>query len=180
MADQPTLHTPRLVLRPFAPADAPAVEQLASAREVADTTLNIPHPYPAGTAAAFIEGRAAAWREGAGVAYAITSRETGGFLGGVGLHLTPRHRRAELGYWIGVPHWGCGYCTEAARVVLAFGFDALGLHRIEAHHFTRNPASGRVMQKLGMRFEGVHREAVIRWDRFEDLASYAILESDRR
>jgi RimJ/RimL family protein N-acetyltransferase len=175
----PTLHTPRLVLRAFEPADGPAVEELAGVREVADTTLNIPHPYPAGGAAAWIGGHAAAWAAGTGAAYAITSRDGGALLGGVGLTVAPRHRRAELGYWVGVPHWNRGYCTEAARAVVAFGFDILGLHRIEAHHFTRNPASGRVMQKLGMRLEGVHREAVLRWDRFEDLAAYALLAHER-
>ena len=59
-------------------------------------------------------------------------------------------RRAELGYWIGVPWWNRGYATEAGRALLDFGFGTLGLHRIMAHHMMRNPASGRVMQKLGM------------------------------
>ena len=92
----------------------------------------------------------------------------------------PEHARAELGYWVGVPYWNRGVATEAARALVAFGFGALGLHRVQARHLTRNPASGRVMQKLGMRLEGVHREAVRKWDRFEDLAMYAVLAREWR
>lgn len=61
---------------------------------------------------------------------------------------------------------------------MTFGFGELGLHRIQARHLTRNPASGRVLQKIGMRLERVHREAVRKWDRFEDLAVYGLLASD--
>ena len=84
--------------------------------------------------------------------------------------------RAELGYWIGKPYWGQGYCTEAARATLDFGFEQLGLNRIFAHHFARNPASGRVMQKIGMTREGRLRQHVKKWDAFEDLELYGILK----
>lgn len=65
---------------------------------------------------------------------------------------------------------------DVAARVLAYGFDKLGLHRIFARHFPRNTASGRVLRKLGMIHEGTLREHVIRWDQFEDLECYAILE----
>lgn len=180
---QPTLETPRLRLRPFALADAPAVERLAGAREVADTTLNIPHPYPDGAAAMWIATHAPAWAAGEGVTYAITAAggppdgapDAGGLLGAVSLVLAPAHSAAELGYWVAAPAWGRGYATEAAAALCAYAFAALGVHRIEARHLLRNPASGRVMQKLGMRREGVLRDAVRKWDRFEDLALYAVL-----
>ncbi|HKG93136.1 MAG TPA: GNAT family protein [Gemmatimonadaceae bacterium] len=88
------------------------------------------------------------------------------------------HARGELGYWVGAGMWGRGYATEAARAVVSFGFATLGLNRIQARHFLRNPASGRVLQKLGMRCEGMHRQAYRRWGRFEDVAVYAILASE--
>jgi RimJ/RimL family protein N-acetyltransferase len=179
-AAPPTLHGARLVLRPFAPADAPDVARLAGAREVAEGTLTVPHPYPEPAAAAWIAGHAAAWADGSRVTYALTLREGGALVGAAGLAITPAHRRAELGYWVGVPHWGRGYCTEAVRALIAFALGPLALHRVEAHHFVRNPASGRVMQKLGMRLEGVHRGAVLKDGRFEDLAHYAILADDPR
>ena len=92
----------------------------------------------------------------------------------------PGHRRAELGYWIAVDCWNRGYATEASRRIIDFGFESLGLHRIEAHHFLRNPASGRVMQKMGMQQEGVVRDHVVKWDRYESLVVYSILEPEWR
>lgn len=174
---QPELMTARLWLRPFSPGDAAAVQALAGAREVADTTLTIPHPYPDGAAEEWIATHSAAWLARRHVSYAITD-PTGALVGAIGLSLAAAHARAEVGYWIGVPAWGHGYATEAASAVFDWAFSELAMHRIEGRHFARNAASGRVMQKLGMRPEGVMRDAVRRWDRFEDLALYAILSPE--
>jgi ribosomal-protein-alanine N-acetyltransferase len=175
-ADIPSLTTRRLALRPFAPADGPEVERLAGAWEIADTTLQIPHPYPKGGGAAWIATHGARWIEGAGLTLAIALRESPVvLLGAISLDISREHARGELGYWIAATEWGHGHATEAASAVIDFGFSELKLHRIQARHFTRNPASGRVMQKLGMSFEGVNRAAYLRWERFEDVAVYGIL-----
>ena len=172
---QPDLLTTRLRLRPFVVADAPLVQALAGVREVADTTSNVPHPYPDGAAEAWIATHGPAWAAGTGVSYAVTEAAGGALVGAVGLVLTPAQAGAELGYWVGVPAWGRGYATEAAAALCGYALATLGVHRIEARHFVRNPASGRVMQKLGMRREGVLRGAARRWGRFEDVALYAVL-----
>src|SRR2546423_8087798 len=88
--------------------------------------------------------------------------------------------RAELGYGSAFVGWKRGYATEAGGRIIDFGFESLGLHRIEAHHFLRTPASGRVMQKMGMQQEGVVRDHVVKWDRYESLAIYSILEPEWR
>lgn len=173
----PTLRTERLLLRGLSPADAPRVQELAGAWDVASTTLTVPHPYEDGVAEAWIRGHAAAWERGERLPLAVTT-ESDGLVGGVGLQLSLGHRRAELGFWIGVAYWGRGFATEAAAAVLGYGFDELALHRVVARHFARNPASGRVARKLGMRHEGVQRGHVLRWGRFEDLECYAVLESE--
>jgi len=149
-------------------------------REIADTTLNIPHPYPHGGAAEWIVAHAPAWSEGTNATFAIVDNATGRLTGVVSLMIKQDHRRAELGYWIAVHSWKRGFATEASQRLIDFGFDVLGLHRIESRHFLRNPASGRVMQKLGMQQEGVERDWAIKWDRFESLAVYSILESEWR
>ena len=172
---QPELETARLRLRAFVATDAPAVQRLAGDRRVADTTLTIPHPYPDGAAEAWIATHAPAWAAGTQLTYAVTARADGALLGAVGLALEPEHASAELGYWIAVPEWGKGYATEAAAALCGHAFTTLGIHRIQARHLLRNPASGRVMQKLGMRPEGVMRGALRKWDRFEDVALYAVL-----
>jgi [ribosomal protein S5]-alanine N-acetyltransferase len=176
----PTLLTTRLELRPFAADDAFDVERLAGMREIADTTLNIPHPYPHGGAADWIALHEPAWREGSSATFAIVERETRKLVGAISLIIKREHRRAELGYWIALDVWNCGYATEAGRRVIDFGFEQLGLHRIEARHLLRNPASGRVMEKLGMQKEGVERDWAIKWDQFESLAVYSILEPEWR
>jgi RimJ/RimL family protein N-acetyltransferase len=179
-AEQPSLTTPRLILRPFIADDAFDVERLAGAREIADTTLNIPHPYPHGGAAAWIALQEPGWREMTGAWFAIVVSETGKLVGAIGLMIKAEHRRAELGYWIAKDHWGLGYATEASRAIIDFGFGTLGLHCIHARHFVRNPASGRVLRKLGLRQEGIERDAVIKWDRHESIVLYSILEAEWR
>lgn len=178
VAEQPTLFTDRLLLRPFELVDAPRLQELAGVREVADTTLNIPHPYPDGAASLWIASHVPAWLDQTGVTFAITDRMIGDLMGAIGLVCNTSHASGELGYWVAKEHWKRGYCTEAARAVLAFAFDSLDLHRVHATHFVRNPASGRVMQKLGMQFEGIRRGAVRKNGVFEDLATYAILRDD--
>jgi [ribosomal protein S5]-alanine N-acetyltransferase len=174
----PTLETNRLILRPFVAADAPAVQRLASAREIADVTANIPHPYPDGAAEQWIATHALEYETGTHITVAIVVRGEAEICGAIGLRIDRAQEHAELGYWLGLPYWNQGYVTEAARAVVGFGFDALGLHRIFARHFARNPASGRVMQKLGMRYEGCQREHARKNERFEDLMLYGLLRSE--
>ena len=151
------------------------VRQLAGAWEVARTTLNIPHPYPEGLAVTWIEGQAAAAAAGAGYTWAITRRADALLIGAISLILSVRHQRAEMGYWLGLPYWNQGYMTEAARRVVAFGFDDLGLYRIQATCLPRNIASSRVMEKAGLTYEGLLRGYVRKGEQFEDIAMYARL-----
>ena len=176
----PVLETPRLSLRPFEQADAPAVQRLAGAREIAATTLTIPHPYPDGAAEEWIAKYAPAFDRGTHVTFAVTRSDGTELVGSVGLAIDREHARAELGYWIGVPYWNRGYATEAARRVIAYGFSELGLNRIHASHLPRNTASGRVLQKAGMRFEGVLRQHIRKWGEYEDLAVYGVLAEEYR
>lgn len=143
----PTLSTDRLVLRPFSPADAPDVQRLAGAREVADTTLGIPHPYPDGAAEGWIATHRESAASGTFYTFAIARKEDGALVGAIRLTVNQTHNKAELGYWIGVPFWRNGYATEAACKAVEFGFEMVGLNRVFARCFTRNPASARVMQK---------------------------------
>jgi [ribosomal protein S5]-alanine N-acetyltransferase len=178
MTLQPTLSTGRLLLRPFTPADAPRVTELVGAWEIADTTLSIPHPYEQAMAEAWIGSHAEGYARGELASFAVTLRAGGALVGTVGLSLHLQHARAELGYWVGREHWGHGYATEAAAALLRFGFDELRLQRVYAFHLSRNPASGRVMQKIGMRHEGRLRQHVRKWEMLEDLDVYGVLRGE--
>ena len=169
----PTLETVRLKLRPYTEADIAELVPLIGARQVAATTLRIAHPYTEQDARDF---RLA--QEPGRIWLAITLRGDGRQIGGVGLRLDDQHDHAELGYWLGVPYWKQGYATEAAREMLRYGFEDLGLHRIFASHFKHNPASGRILVKLGMRYEGCHREHLRKWDEFVDSELYGMLRQE--
>lgn len=170
--------TERLILRRFTLADAPDVQRLAGDKLIAATTLEIPHPYENGMAEQWISTHLKEIEEGKLSNFAITLKETGQLIGAIGLHINARFNRAELGYWVGVPYWNKGYCTEAARAVLKHGFEDLKLHRIFAHYFSNNPASGKVMEKIGMKYEGYLRQHACKDGQYFDLIMYAILKSD--
>jgi len=90
----------------------------------------------------------------------------------------PEPSQAELGFWVAGQAWDKGYATEAARRIVRHDFEELKLNRVYAHHMVRNPASGKVLEKLGMRREGLLRQRVRKWGGFEDVALLAILRED--
>ena len=180
----PALGTERLLLRPFESRDAAAVQAFAGSRAIADTTLAIPHPYPEDGAAGWIASHAESRARGLAVQYAITrggsAAAAGEFIGTVSLGIDRHADLAEMGYWIGEPHWGNGYCTEAALRLLQFAFADLGLNRVYARYLSRNEASGRVLRKLGMRHEGTLRQHVRKWDVLEDIHVLGVLAAEWR
>ena len=178
MTPRPTLKTERLVLRPFTLDDAKQVQKLAGDRQIASTTLNIPHPYEDGAAEEWIGTHEEIYQSGKGVTFAITLKETGELVGAFSLLGIVEGHQGEIGYWVGVPYWNKGYCTEAGREVLRYGFMERGLNRIHARHISRNPASGRVMEKLGMSHEGTRKQHVRKWEVFEDMELRGILRSE--
>ncbi|HVS30248.1 MAG TPA: GNAT family protein [Thermoanaerobaculia bacterium] len=171
----PHLTTDRLTIRPFRMEDAQRVKDLAGAREIAINTLLIPHPYPVGAAEEWIASQAAKLQEEGSLNLAV---DDGELVGAIGLRIMKDHNHAEIGYWIGVPYWGRGYATEAVGAVIRYGFEELRLNKIYAAYFSRNAASGRVMQKNGMRHEGTLRQHHRKWSQYVDLEFYGILSAD--
>src|SRR5215831_16332131 len=147
------IRTARLILRPPAEADTEEIERYVSDPEVALPTANIPHPYPKGGAREWI-----ALSRGT-AAWVIRRNDDGALVGAISL-APPERAVAELGYWIGLPFWGRGYATEAARAVIAHGFARLGLRAIEAGLRPGNAASARVQEKSGMSFDREERRAL--------------------
>ena len=174
----PVLETERLVLRPYSLADARRVQQMCGDWEVASTTLALPHPYPDGAAEQWISTHAESFRQGTQVTLAITLKPNGPVIGTVGLSVNKNHGRGELGYMVAKEHWNRGFCTEATRALVDYGFRVLELNRIQAMHVPRNPASGRVMQKLGMTREGLLRQYVCNRGAYEDPVMYSILRRE--
>jgi len=176
--DFPRLATTRLTLRAFEAADGGRVRRLAGDFAVADTTLNVPHPYMPGMAEEWIATHRRGFAAGELVVLAIERTDDAELLGAISLQVERAFARANLGYWIGQPFWNSGYCTEAAAAVVRYAFTDIALHRVFASHLQRNPASGRVMRKLGMVQEGTLREHTIKWDRRENLVVYGLLRHE--
>jgi [ribosomal protein S5]-alanine N-acetyltransferase len=168
------IETERLRLVTLSEADIAELVPLIGDRRVASTTLRIPHPFAEEDAREYLNSPT---KENE-LRLGIRLRATREFIGGIGLHPYQEHKRAELGYWIGVPYWGQGYATEAARGVVKYGFEKAQLNRIFAAHFKHNPASGKVLQKIGMKYEGCMRQNILKWGDFVDVELYSILRQE--
>lgn len=144
---------------------------------MADTTASIPYPYERAMADEFIAARSGPEEERIAV-WAIVRDTDAAFLGVASLAFLPELESAEIGYWLGVPYWRHGYTTEAVRALVDHGFGTLGLVRINGSHLARNPASGRVMEKLGMHKDGVLRWSFRKWGILEDIAWWSILRDE--
>lgn len=176
--NRPTLETQRLILRPFQLEDEGEVYRICKEKEIAAFTSTIPHPYPRAQAEHWIKQQPDNWRQGKSIVLALVIKRTKRIIGSIGLTICETDQNAELGYVVEKESWGNGYCSEAAAELLRFGFDRLGLHRIHAHHVTANPASGRVLEKVGMREEGLLRGHVRKWGVFHDVKVWGILAKD--
>src|SRR5690554_6346506 len=109
---------------------------------------------------------------------AITQKEEKYLIGAISIGFNNNYDRGELAYWVGKKYWSNGYCTEAALGIMEYGFKKMNLNRIYACHLGKNPASGKVMKKIGMKYEGVLRQHVKKWDEYEDLLYYGLLKEE--
>ncbi|NNF57173.1 MAG: GNAT family N-acetyltransferase [Rhodothermaceae bacterium] len=163
-----------LRIEPFAPYHAPAVQCLASDPRIAAMTL-LPEPYPEDGAFTFI--RLAMQARAAGEAYSFAVLAGDELIGSCGLKEV-HDGQADLGYWIGVPFWGRGYASEAARLIVAFGFDELGLDRVTAHALERNPGSWRVLEKVGFTLLERVANPFAKWTPEDIIRRYALDRAD--
>jgi RimJ/RimL family protein N-acetyltransferase len=145
----PVLESERLVLRPPRREDAKALALLANDLRVAENTLRIPHPY----ALADAEGFIAAASETDDERVLVITRAAA-VLGACGIAKLDGEQ-PEIGYWLGVPFWGKGYATEAARALIDHAFGDLGYDHLLGGARVSNPASRRVLEKCGFQWTGV-------------------------
>ncbi len=174
----PEIETARLRLRPFSMADVPQVATLANEWDIANNTAALPYPYTLEMAESWIRSHTGHSDPDHEITFAIANNTDNSVIGAIGIRPLWAHARGEFGYWIGKPFWNRGYATEAGKALITYAFDVLHLNKVHAVHFVRNPASGRVMQKIGMQHEGTLRAHIKRWDKYEDCEAYGVLRSD--
>jgi RimJ/RimL family protein N-acetyltransferase len=198
---QQELHTERLILQPLALEDADSMYKLLQEREIAYNTMVIPFPYEQGMAESFIASTIleSSFTNDAGTAatntalnLAIRLKSDNTFMGAMRFDKIVAEndkndsnnnsaiiRTGTMGYWLGKPYWGHGYCTEAAHELIRYGFlGALNLDRVEARHYSRNAASGNVMRKIGLKHIQQLPKHIDKWGVMEDVEMYAISKKD--
>jgi [ribosomal protein S5]-alanine N-acetyltransferase len=166
-----TITTRRLTLRPFETTDAPRVAYLAGDYDVSRMCGRVPHPYSVAAAQGWIGGHLKTASR-VNLPFAVTV-PIDGLIGSCGIHRAEGEADAwEIGYWFGLLYWGQGYASEAARAVMDWARDQLDAKVFLAGHFEDNPASGRVLRKLGFvrtgsaELFGLARQSTARGERY--------------
>ena len=176
--DLPRLETERLLLREVREGDVNALYEYASEPKVTKYVTWEPHE-SIKDSQAFIDYIIQTNRENKSLTWAIELKREEKMIGTIDLaNWNVGHSRAEIAYVLSHKHWGKGYMTEAAYQLLEYGFKTLGLNRIEARILPGNIQSQRVLEKLGMTFEGVARQVLFCKNEFKDLAIYSLLADE--
>ena len=176
--DLPTLETERMILRKLRMEDVPDVYAYASVPEVAEHVAWDTHT-SIDDSKTFVSSVIEQYNNGLVSTWGIVEKQSGRVIGTCGfVYWNIDHARSEIGYAIGREYWGKGMMTEAARAMLEFGFRRMELNRIEARCEVPNIGSARVMEKIGMSYEGLLREQMFVKGRYRDLKMYSILRRE--
>ncbi|HET7656666.1 MAG TPA: GNAT family protein [Bacillales bacterium] len=176
--DIPTLETERLILRKLTMDDAEDLFEYSSEPEVSKYLPWETHR-TIGDSKEFISMVLELYETGQLAPWGIMLKENEKLVGTIDfVHWLPKHHRAEISFVLSKKFWGNGYILEATRRLLCFGFEQMELQKIEALSMIENVQSQRVLQKLGMRFEGVLRNHWWVKDRFRDIVQYSILKKE--
>lgn len=174
----PTIHTERLTLRKIAISDAEDMYSYSKDPRVTEYLLWDVHRDIHQTLR-FIKAVQKYYAKGLFYDWAVIENDSGRMIGTCGFaRIDDDNRCGELGYVLHRDYWGKGYAAEAAMAVIKVGFNELDLKRIEARYMTDNTASARVMEKLGMKAEGVRRAALFVKGKFRDIGYYSLLQEE--
>lgn len=170
------METKRIYLRKLMLADSERIAELSNNENITKNTLSLPYPYTIADAKAWFESHKDNELNKKAYDFGIIDKERDDIIGVVGISNYQGHR-GELGYWIGQAYWNQGYASEASALLIDYAFTKLNYNRIYARHLKSNPASGRVMQKLGMVYEGCQVEHEFTNGRFEDILLYGVTKT---
>lgn len=172
----PYLENENILLNPINKDDLDTITACLQHKVFNDNTTNIPYPYTQKNAKDFYEMVKEGFREQTHFVFAIREKDNDEFVGLVGIHPDMQKKHAETGYWIAMQHWNKGFATQALKLVISFAFDELGIKKIFASHFSFNGASGKVMSKAGMHYEGTLKKHLFKNGEMVDLIQYGIFK----
>ncbi|SHL69070.1 Protein N-acetyltransferase, RimJ/RimL family [Chryseobacterium carnipullorum] len=171
----PKIETERLILSELREEDIPLVTLYLQNKIFSDLTSNIPYPYTREHSEIWIKMSRESFENNTGYTFAIRDKE-GQMIGAIGLH-DREDDKAELGYWMGRSFWNKGYITEAALALIEFGFRELEVNKIYATYFLHNPASGRIMEKIGMKEEALLKQHLKKNGEYFDVMMYSVFKN---
>ncbi len=172
-------YTERLWIREYNKKDIDDFLRVIRQPKIYDTTYGIPRDYSKFRAKWWFKMIKYNRLSNMAYEYAIILRDTGEYVGNTGLiNIDAAHNHADISYYIDTAHNNMGIATEAAAEMLKYGFAELGYHKINGVCMSRNPASRRVMEKIGMRYEGTLREDLLKDGIYCDLDRLSILKDE--
>lgn len=173
LEDYTTLETNRLILRPFSMEDAPSMFEYASDPETVRHLVFEPHQ----TLQDSKDIIPILFLDKPGT-YAITLKENFKMIGAIDIRTDDENQKASFGYVLNKKYWNKGYMSEALNCILKICFETLKTKRVESTHYEKNPASGKVMQKCGMKYEGMGKNELIIKGNSVNVLHYAILSEE--
>tara|TARA_R100000306_G_C4353275_1_gene131296 strand:- start:62 stop:604 length:543 start_codon:yes stop_codon:yes gene_type:complete len=172
----PQIITERLVLNQPNLSDLEKISSILNTSELySKNTINIPFPYTINNAKFWVDLADNGLKNQNQYIFAIRLKENNELIGGIDLGINKQFNKAELGYWLDEKYWNKGVTTEAVKSIINFGFNDLNLKRIFATHFDTNPSSGKVMEKAGMKKEGLLKCHTYKAGVYQDHFLYAII-----
>jgi ribosomal-protein-alanine N-acetyltransferase len=169
------IETERLILSELKKEDLSLVIDYLQDKVFSEYTSNIPYPYTREDAELWLKITMETYEQKKGVTFAIRDK-TETIIGAIGL-TDEGSDKAQMGYWMAKKFWNKGYITEAAKAMVESGFKELGFNKIYATHFLHNPASGKVMQKIGMKLEAVLKQHLKKDGKYYDIPMYSIFNN---
>ncbi len=172
----PQIITERLILNQPNLNDLEKISSILNTSELySKNTINIPFPYTIENAKFWVDLADNGLKNQNQYIFAIRLKENNELIGGIDLGINKQFNKAELGYWLDEKYWNKGFTTEAVKSIIQFGFKDLDLKRIFATHFDTNPSSGKVMEKAGMKKEGILKCHTYKAGVYQDHFLYAII-----
>jgi len=178
MKEHPKIESERLVIDQIKVDDAPLAAKYAGDRKISQFYLEIPHPISEADALEWIKFTHEDFEKNGNYFFGIYLKSTREFIGSITLGMNSHHKRAALGYWLGLPFWNKGYATEAAKAIIDFGFKSLKLNKIYASYMVQNIASKNVMERVGMVKEGTFADHDLVDGEYRTLEQYRILKRE--
>ncbi len=171
--------TRRLIIREYKKSDIDSFLSVVRQPEIYRTTYGIPLEYSRERAEWWFDVIKQNMKNRHAFEFAVLLKDNGQYIGNVGLiNINDLHHRADISYYIDRDYMNCGYATEAAEVMLRYGFTKWNFNKIAGCCMSCNPASRRVMEKIGMKYEGTLRQELYKEGDYYDIDRLSILKSE--